>query len=126
MNAPRSLTEGSISGGMIRFSLPILFIVSLSLGGCKAPGGTTPKSGRQLSTSADALAFGEEFGNAVYIGTQPANDLTATNVGTRGRSAGTRGRSDAAGCHDLDVRCAAPKFLANCAADAVRAVNHDG
>ena len=65
MNAPRSLTEGSISGGMIRFSLPILFANVL----------------QSLNGSVNSIWVGRFLGEAALTATSNANTVMFLLIG---------------------------------------------
>ena len=65
MNAPRSLTEGSISRGMIRFSLPILFANVL----------------QSLNGSVNSIWVGRFLGEAALTATSNANTVMFLLIG---------------------------------------------
>src|ERR1700757_1653707 len=65
MNAPRSLTEGSISGGMVRFALPILFANIL----------------QSLNGSVNSIWVGRFLGEAALTATSNANTVMFLLIG---------------------------------------------
>jgi putative MATE family efflux protein len=65
MNAPRSLTEGSISGGMLRFALPILFANIL----------------QSLNGSVNSIWVGRFLGEAALTATSNANTVMFLLIG---------------------------------------------
>src|SRR5215471_16593113 len=65
MNAPRSLTEGSISSGMIRFALPILFANIL----------------QSLNGSVNSVWVGRFLGEAALTATANANTVMFLLIG---------------------------------------------
>ena len=65
MNAPRSLTEGSISSGMIRFALPILFANVL----------------QSLNGSVNSIWVGRYLGEAALTATSNANTVMFLLIG---------------------------------------------
>jgi len=65
MNAPRSLTEGSISGGMLRFALPILFANIL----------------QSLNGSVNSIWVGRFLGEAALTATSNANTVLFLLIG---------------------------------------------
>ena len=65
MNAPRSLTEGSISRGMIRFALPILFANIL----------------QSLNGSVNSIWIGRYLGEAALTGSSNANTVLFLLIG---------------------------------------------
>src|SRR5579859_3636666 len=65
MNAPRSLTEGSISSGMIRFALPILFANIL----------------QSLNASVNSIWVGRFLGEAALTATSNANTVMFLLIG---------------------------------------------
>ena len=65
MNAPRTLTEGSISGGMLRFALPILFANAL----------------QSLNGSVNSIWVGRFLGEAALTATSNANTVMFLLIG---------------------------------------------
>jgi len=65
MNAPRSLTEGSISSGMFRFALPILFANVL----------------QSLNGSVNSIWVGRYLGEAALTATTNANTVMFLLIG---------------------------------------------
>src|SRR5947209_10799610 len=65
MNAPRSLTEGSISSGMFRFALPILFANVL----------------QSLNGSVNSIWVGRYLGEAALTATSNANTVMFLLIG---------------------------------------------
>ena len=65
MNAPRSLTEGSISSGLFRFSLPILFANVL----------------QSLNGSVNSIWIGRYLGEAALTGSSNANTVLFLLIG---------------------------------------------
>ena len=65
MNAPRSLTEGSISGGMVRFALPILFANIL----------------QSLNGSVNSIWVGRFLGEAALTATANSNTVMFLLIG---------------------------------------------
>src|ERR1700752_1757213 len=65
MNAPRSLTEGSITSGMIRFALPILFANIL----------------QSLNGSVNSIWVGRFLGGAALTATSNANTVMFLLIG---------------------------------------------
>ena len=66
MNAPRSLTEGSISSGMLRFALPILFANIL----------------QSLNGSVNSVWVGRYLGEAALTATSNSNTVLFLLIGT--------------------------------------------
>src|SRR5579859_3270071 len=65
MNAPRTLTEGSISGGMFRFALPILYANVL----------------QSLNGSVNSIWVGRFLGEAALTATSNANTVLFLLIG---------------------------------------------